>query len=107
VREILFSIFRGDRAVQLVGNDTNSIPDPIVNYLTAYKSLLSDIPLKVRIGGNSMDSSQFVPNQTDILTFTDPNANSNDQPVKYGPTVFDVINKVNADVGGIEYLVGI
>lgn len=53
-----------------------------------------------------MDSSTFVQDQTDMMHFTDPNANFNDQPVDYGPVLFDVMNQINNEVGGIEYLIG-
>lgn len=33
-------------------------------------------------------------------------ANANNQPVNYGPELWDVMKKVASDVGGAEYLVG-
>lgn len=53
-----------------------------------------------------MDSSQFVQDQSDMMHFTDPNANFNDQPVDFGPMLFNVMNQVGSDVGGIEYVIG-
>lgn len=54
-----------------------------------------------------MDSSTYVPNQSDIVEFTNPNANSNDQPVNYGQQLFQVMNAVSDRVGGAEYLIGV
>jgi len=53
-----------------------------------------------------MDSSTFNINQTQFSVFTDPNANWNDQPVNYGPLVFEVMNAVGKHLGGVEYLIG-
>ena len=53
-----------------------------------------------------MDSSIFNETQTQFSVFTDPNANSNDQPVNYGPLVFKVMDAVGRRLGGVEYLIG-
>lgn len=53
-----------------------------------------------------MDSSIFNESQTQFSVFTDPNANSNDQPVNYGPLVFKVMRAVSKRLGGVEYLIG-
>lgn len=53
-----------------------------------------------------MDSSTYVPSQPNIIQFTDPTANVNDQPVNYGSQLFDVMNAVSDKVGGVEYLIG-
>lgn len=64
-------------------------------------------PLRLRIGGNSMDSSTYIPEQTSpMVQLTDPGANANNQPVKYGPMLWDVLKKVATDIGGAEYLIG-
>ncbi|KAI0637986.1 glycoside hydrolase family 79 protein [Trametes polyzona] len=89
------------------GNSTDQIPQPVINYLTALQSRASGKPVRLRLGGNSMDSSTYVPNQPDIIEFTDPNANSNDQPVNYGPQLFDVMKGVSNAVGGAQYLIGL
>ncbi|KAI0082446.1 glycoside hydrolase family 79 protein [Panus rudis PR-1116 ss-1] len=87
------------------GNNSNEVPLPFINYLSSIKS--PDRPVRLRLGGNSMDSSTYVPTQQEITQFTNPNANSNDQPVNYGPALFDVMNKVSDSVGGAEYLIGL
>ena len=53
-----------------------------------------------------MDSSIFKENQTQFSIFADPGANSNDQPVDYGPLVFKVMDAVSKRLGGVEYLIG-
>lgn len=88
------------------GNTTSSVPQPFVNYLEALHARASGTPVRLRLGGNSMDSSTYVPGQPDIIEFTNPNANVNDQPVNYGPQLFEVMNAVSDKVGGVEYLIG-
>jgi len=53
-----------------------------------------------------MDSSTFDENQTQFSVFTDPAANSNDQPVDYGPLGFKVMRALSQRLGGVEYLIG-
>ncbi|KAI0368070.1 glycoside hydrolase family 79 protein [Pilatotrama ljubarskyi] len=89
------------------GNSTDQIPQPLVKYLSALQARASGKPVRLRLGGNSMDSSTYVPDQQQIIQFTDPNANFNDQPVNYGPQLFDVMKGVSNAVGGAQYLVGL
>ncbi|EIW61463.1 glycoside hydrolase family 79 protein [Trametes versicolor FP-101664 SS1] len=89
------------------GNSTDQIPQPVVSYLSALQTRGSGKPVRLRLGGNSMDSSTYVPSQPDIIEFTDPNANSNDQPVNYGPQLFDVMKGVSTAVGGAQFLIGL
>ncbi|KAI9069257.1 glycoside hydrolase family 79 protein [Trametes sanguinea] len=89
------------------GNSTDQIPQPVIKYLSTLQSRASGQPVRLRLGGNSMDSSTYVPSQQQIIQFTDPNANSNDQPVDYGPQLFDVMKGVSSAVGGAQYLVGL
>ena len=71
-----------------------------------FEEMLSAIPLRLRIGGDSMDSSTFVANQTQFSIFINPNANPNDQSVDFGPIVFNVLDAVSKSLGGVEYLIG-
>ncbi|RPD66740.1 hypothetical protein L226DRAFT_476575 [Lentinus tigrinus ALCF2SS1-7] len=89
------------------GNTTAEIPQPVINYLSTLHAHGSGKPVRIRLGGNSMDSSTYVPNQPDIIEFTDPTANFNDQPVNYGPQLFDVMKGVSSAVGGAQYLIGL
>ncbi|EMD40856.1 glycoside hydrolase family 79 protein [Gelatoporia subvermispora B] len=89
------------------GNTTSDAPQPMLNYLSALHDRSSGLPLRVRLGGNSMDSATYVPSQQDMIEFTDPNSNSNDPIVNFGPVTFDVMNSVSDSVGGIQYLIGL
>ena len=89
-----------------MGNSTSQIPGPFVKYLSALQQHASGKPVRLRLGGNSMDSSTYVPNQQSIIQFTDPNANSNDQPVNYGAQLFEVMKGISSQVGGVQYLIG-
>ena len=88
------------------GNDSSTVPQPMVEYLTALHTRGSNMPVRLRLGGNSMDSSTYTPDQSQIIVMTDPAANSNDQPVDYSKELFDVMNAVSDKVGGAEYLIG-
>jgi hypothetical protein len=54
-----------------------------------------------------MDSSTYAPDQTSpMLKFTNPNANFNDQPVDFGPSLWEQLAAVADGVGGGEYVIG-
>ncbi|KAJ4485502.1 hypothetical protein J3R30DRAFT_1367050 [Lentinula aciculospora] len=90
------------------GNDTDTIPQPMLNYLSEIRSRTGSNDVRIRIGGNSGDVSTYVPSQTSpMLILTDPNANSNNQPVNYGPMLWEVMQKVSEEVNGVQYLIGL
>ncbi|KZT27245.1 glycoside hydrolase family 79 protein [Neolentinus lepideus HHB14362 ss-1] len=92
----------------LWGENTSTVPPAILNYLHNIRSRLGDSsPLRIRVGGNSMDESVYTPKQTQMLTFPDPNAPSNNIPTNFGPLLWDVMTAVSTMVGGITYLVGL
>ena len=88
------------------GNTTELVPQPVINYLTALHDRGSGRPLRLRLGGNSMDSATYVPSQQPMIISTDPNANANDPIINFGPVLFDVMNNVSSRVGGAQYLIG-
>jgi hypothetical protein len=91
-----------------VGNDTSTIPPTVISYLAALRSRVGSKPLRIRIGGNSMDSSNYVPSQTSpMIQLIDNATNVNDQPVNYSPILWDVMDKVSTDIGGASYLLGL
>ncbi|SJL05293.1 uncharacterized protein ARMOST_08659 [Armillaria ostoyae] len=93
---------------QYFGNDTSTIPQTMLNYLSEIRTRTGSNPVRLRIGGNSADSSTYLQNQTSpMLKLTDPNANYNNQPVDYGPMLWQVLQNVSGSVGGTEYLIGI
>ncbi|KIK70366.1 glycoside hydrolase family 79 protein [Collybiopsis luxurians FD-317 M1] len=90
------------------GNDTDTIPLPMLNYLGEIRSRTGSNAVRIRVGGNSADVSTYVSSQTSpMLVLTDPNANSNNQPVDYGPMLWEVMNKVSEDVNSVQYLIGL
>ncbi|CAA7260045.1 unnamed protein product [Cyclocybe aegerita] len=90
------------------GNDTSTIPPTVINYLTALRSRVGNTPFRMRVGGNSMDSSIYVPEQTSpMVQLVGDAANANNQPVNYGPVVWDVLDKIASDIGGASYLLGL
>ncbi|KIY49365.1 hypothetical protein FISHEDRAFT_41784 [Fistulina hepatica ATCC 64428] len=90
------------------GNDTSTIPPTFINYLSAIRNRTQGDVVRVRIGGNSMDSSTYYQNQTSpMLELVNPNANSNNQPVNYGPLLWEVMTNVSSKVGGVDYLIGL
>lgn len=89
-----------------VGDDTSTIPPTFENYLTALRSRTGKQPLRLRIGGNSMDDSVYVPTQTTPMIQAIPGAHADDQPVNFGPVLWDVLDKVASNVGGASYLIG-
>ncbi|KAG5652420.1 hypothetical protein H0H81_005068 [Sphagnurus paluster] len=92
----------------VLGNDTATIPATVLNYLAGIRSRTGNNPLRLRIGGNSMDSSVYVPWQaTPMLQLTPYASNFNNQPVNYGSLLWDVLKKVSDDLTGAEYLIGV
>ncbi|KAG6810265.1 hypothetical protein H0H92_012642 [Tricholoma furcatifolium] len=76
------------------------------NYLHNIIARLEN-PLRIRIGGNSMDISTYVPTLSELLVETDPDAYFNDIPVDFGPVLFDVINAMSDDVGEMQFVLGL
>ncbi|KAJ3819578.1 glycoside hydrolase family 79 protein [Lentinula raphanica] len=106
-KNVVASSFLGI-SFELIGNDTDTIPQPMLNYLGEIRSRTGSNDVRVRVGGNSADASTYVPSQTSpMLVLTDPNANSNNQPVDYGPMLWEVMEKVSQEVNGVQYLIGL
>jgi hypothetical protein len=54
-----------------------------------------------------MDSSFYVPTQTSPMTQPiSGSGSSNDQPVNFGPVLWDVLDQVGSAIGGAIYLIG-
>ncbi|GLB44692.1 putative glycosyl hydrolase family 79 C-terminal beta domain [Lyophyllum shimeji] len=73
----------------LWGKTTKTIPSAMQNYLHNIAARMSR-PLRIRVGGNGMDGSTYVPNLPTFLELTDPDAYFNDVPVNFGPIMFEV-----------------
>ncbi|KAG6821564.1 hypothetical protein H0H93_000073 [Arthromyces matolae] len=90
------------------GNDTSTIPPTILTYLSGIRNRTGNSPLRIRVGGNSMDDSTYVPNLTGpMIQFITTSDSSDDQPVNYGPMLWQVMKQVADNVGGAEYLIGL
>lgn len=54
-----------------------------------------------------MDASTYVPDQTDAIQLTDPDAYYNDVPCNFGPTLFDIMNVLADTVGEMQFIIGL
>jgi hypothetical protein len=98
----------------IVGPNSSNIPDPFVQALSAIRNRTQSHPLRLRIGGNSMDTSIYDPQQISPMlqpTTGDSGGTTlkaiDDQWVKYGPMVWDVLNGTASKIGGASYLIGV
>ena len=82
------------------------MPPAIQNYLSNIRARIHN-NLRIRIGGNGMDSSTYKPNQTKMVVLTDPHAYFNDVPVDFGPVFFDVLNAMADTVGEMQFIIGL
>ncbi|KAJ7098333.1 hypothetical protein C8R44DRAFT_888957 [Mycena epipterygia] len=90
-----------------LGNDSSTIPQPMVNYLAGIRARTGDSSVRVRIGGNSADSSTYLESQTTpMAVLNNPHANSDDESVNYGPAIWAALAKVAQMAGGVDYLIG-
>ncbi|KAF9223232.1 hypothetical protein BS17DRAFT_706135 [Gyrodon lividus] len=90
----------------LWGDTPLTMPDAMQNYLSNLGQRHPS-PLRIRVGGNSMDGSTWVPSQPQMLVLTDPNAYYNDVPVDFGPVFFDVLNSMADVVGEMAFIIGL
>ncbi|KDQ58932.1 glycoside hydrolase family 79 protein [Jaapia argillacea MUCL 33604] len=88
------------------GETPDGIPHALLNYLSNIRARISK-PLRLRVGGNAMDGSTYVPAQSNMITLTNPNANINAVPVDFGPIFFDVLNKAYDGVGSMMFTIGL
>jgi hypothetical protein len=78
----------------------------MLNYLSNIRARM-DAPLRIRIGGNSMDASTFDASYTqNLLSVTD--ASTKDVIlITYGPVLFDILNAVADTVGSMSFVLGL
>lgn len=76
------------------------------NYLSSLRCRIKS-PLRIRVGGNSMDSATYVASQAQMIVVKDPNANPDDIPVDFGPVLFDVLNAMSNVVGEMQFIIGL
>ncbi|OCB84380.1 hypothetical protein A7U60_g8364 [Sanghuangporus baumii] len=89
-----------------VGENTSSIPTQMENYL-GYIQNRTQSPVRIRVGGNSMDDSIFNSTQSKMIVYTGEAVSAHDQPVSYGPILYDVLANLAKNIGGAEYLIGL
>ncbi|EIM92835.1 uncharacterized protein STEHIDRAFT_136561 [Stereum hirsutum FP-91666 SS1] len=90
----------------LWGKNASQLPPAMQNYLSNLRARISH-PLRIRVGGNSMDSSTYDASKNDtMLTITD-SSYYNDMPVTFGPVLWDVLNGMSDQVGEMQFLVGL
>ncbi|KAG5637926.1 hypothetical protein H0H81_002586 [Sphagnurus paluster] len=90
----------------LWGKNATTIPSAMQNYLHNIAVRMSK-PLRIRVGGNGMDGSTYVPELETFLEYTDPDAYFNDIPVNFGPIMFDVMNAMYKTVGPMQFIIGL
>lgn len=66
-----------DNFLYIGGESPDTMPNALKNYLSNIKARMSG-PLRIRIGGNSMDGSQYVAGQKEMITLTEQDAYYND-----------------------------
>jgi hypothetical protein len=82
------------------------MPSAMQNYLANIRARIKN-PLRIRIGGNSMDESVYVANLSTMITITDPNAYFNDIPVNFGPLFWEILNAMSDRVGEMKFIIGL
>lgn len=75
----------------LGGESPETMPNAMKNYLSNIKARMSN-PLRIRVGGNSMDGSQYVASQLNMISLTDGDAYYND--ARKSPFVIDTNLKI-------------
>ncbi|KAJ7151560.1 hypothetical protein C8R46DRAFT_487773 [Mycena filopes] len=90
------------------GNDTDKINMPMLNYLAGIRARTGGNPVRIRIGGNSADSSPYVDQSSSpMVQLTPGNFNANDQPVTYNPELWSVMAAVANSVNGVAYVINV
>ncbi|KAJ6501515.1 glycoside hydrolase family 79 protein, partial [Mycena vitilis] len=90
------------------GNDTDHINTPMLNYLAGIKARLGANPVRIRIGGNSADSSPYYSTASSPMVQLVPGTfNANDQPVTYNSLLWTVMEQVSKSVSGVSYVINV
>ncbi|PPQ74182.1 hypothetical protein CVT24_012733 [Panaeolus cyanescens] len=90
----------------LWGVSVNRQPTAMQNYLHNLIARMSK-PLRIRVGGNGMDGSTYVPDLPVPIEHVDPDAYFNDIPVNFGSIFFDLLNGMADKVGEMQFSVGL
>lgn len=82
------------------------MPDAMKNYLSNIRARMNNA-IRIRIGGNGMDASTYVPDQTEMIKITESSEGSNIVSCDFGPTIFDVMNAMADTVGEMQFILGL
>ncbi|KAG8855621.1 hypothetical protein FRB96_006816 [Tulasnella sp. 330] len=88
----------------IIGNTPTTIPTPIQAYLGNIRNRTNN-PLRLRVGGNSMDSSYYIPTQTTMISGIVDNVNY--APIDFGPVLIDTVAQLGNSIGGAVWDVGL
>ncbi|KAJ6569623.1 hypothetical protein B0H19DRAFT_1136300 [Mycena capillaripes] len=90
------------------GNDTDHINTPMLNYLSGIRARTGSNPVRIRIGGNSADSSPYFDQPSSPMVQLVPgDFNANDQPVTYNALLWTVMAQVAKSVNGVSYVINV
>ncbi|THH04081.1 hypothetical protein EW145_g5783 [Phellinidium pouzarii] len=90
----------------LWGEKPETMPNAMKNYLSNIRARMSS-PLRIRVGGNSMDGSRYAADQKEMILLFDENAYYNDVPCEFGPLLFDVLTAMADVVGEMQFIIGL
>ncbi|KAJ6519298.1 hypothetical protein C8R45DRAFT_950921 [Mycena sanguinolenta] len=90
------------------GNDTQHISTPMLNYLANIRARTGNNPIRIRIGGNSADTSPYIDTPSSpMVQLQNGTFNSNDQLVTYNPLLWTVMASVAQSVNGISFVINV
>ncbi|CAK5265470.1 unnamed protein product [Mycena citricolor] len=90
------------------GNDTSTLNQPMLNYMGGVRARSGSNPTRIRIGGNSADSSPYYSQASSPMVQLVPGTyNANDQPVTYNSMLWSVMADVSKSVGGVAYVINV
>ncbi|KJA16426.1 glycoside hydrolase family 79 protein [Hypholoma sublateritium FD-334 SS-4] len=90
----------------LWGESVSRQPTAMQNYMHNLAARMSK-PLRIRIGGNGMDGSTYIPTMTSVLEQAEADPYFNDIPVNFGPMFFEILNGMADKVGPMQFLIGL
>ncbi|KAF8213714.1 hypothetical protein K438DRAFT_1661955 [Mycena galopus ATCC 62051] len=90
------------------GNNTQNISPTMINYLNGIRARTGSNPVRIRIGGNSADTSPYVDTASSpMVQLQNGTFNANDQLVTYNPLLWTVMASVAQSVDGISFVVNV
>ncbi|KAJ7198927.1 glycoside hydrolase family 79 protein [Mycena rebaudengoi] len=91
-----------------VGNDTSTLNPVMTNYLATIKARMGNNPVRLRIGGNAVDSSPYLTQESSpMIQLEGGEHNANDQSAIYNSMLWKVMAQVSKNMGGASYVIGL